>query len=91
MKNIGILGSTGSIGTQTLDVIDAIHGKFNIKYLTANQNVKKLAEQVKLYKPEIVCIVDENKLPELKNLLQKSNSKIVSGRQALLDLSLIHI
>ena len=87
MKNIGILGSTGSIGTQTLDVIDAIHGKFNIKYLTANQNVKKLAEQVKLYKPEIVCIVDENKLPELKNLLQKSNSKIVSGRQALLDIA----
>ena len=87
MKNIGILGSTGSIGTQTLDVIDAIHGKFNIKYLTANQNVKKLAEQVKLYKPEIVCIVDENKLPELKNLLQNSASKIISGRQALLDIA----
>ena len=38
MKSIGILGSTGSIGTQTLDVIDALPGKFYIKYLTSNQN-----------------------------------------------------
>ena len=45
MKSIGILGSTGSIGTQTLDVIDALPGKFQIKYLTSNQNTELLGEQ----------------------------------------------
>ena len=61
MKSIGILGSTGSIGTQTLDVIDALPGKFQIKYLTSNQNTELLGEQALKYKPDIVCIAMEEK------------------------------
>ncbi len=49
MKSIGILGSTGSIGVQTLQVIDTFPGDYKIKYLTANQNVTQLAEQALKY------------------------------------------
>ena len=45
MKSIGLLGSTGSIGVQTLQVIDTFPGEYGIKYLTANKNVKLLIEQ----------------------------------------------
>ena len=51
MKSIGILGSTGSIGVQTLQVIDTFPNDYKIKYLTANQNVKHLAEQALKYNP----------------------------------------
>ena len=47
MKNIGILGSTGSIGTQTLKVIDQYPEKFNVKYLSCHENIKLLIEQTK--------------------------------------------
>ena len=57
MKSIGILGSTGSIGTQTLDVIDALPGKFQIKYLTSNQNTELLGEQALKYKPDIAIFL----------------------------------
>ena len=61
MKKIGILGSTGSIGTQTLQVIDQLPGKFDLKYLTAQQNVDLLADQALKYQPDTVCIVNEKK------------------------------
>lgn len=87
MKNIGILGSTGSIGTQTLEVIKNMPGLFDIKYLTAQNNIELLAQQAKEFLPEIVCIVNEKKYIELKNLLKNLNIKIVSGRKSLLELA----
>ena len=87
MKNIGILGSTGSIGTQTLQVIDQLPGKFDVKYLTAQQNVHLLADQALKYKPDTVCIVNEEKRGELNDCLSGSNIRISSGRSALLELS----
>jgi len=66
MKSIGILGSTGSIGVQTLQVIDTFPGEYKVKYLTANQNVKQLAVQALKYNPDTVCIVQE----ELRNELE---------------------
>ena len=87
MKNIGILGSTGSIGTQTLQVIDQLPGKFDLKYLTAQQNVDLLADQALKYQPDTVCIVNEKKKGELENCLSGSNIRIIAGRSALLELS----
>ena len=85
MKSIGILGSTGSIGTQTLDVIDALPGKFYIKYLTSNQNTELLGEQALKYKPDTVCIANEEKRDDLEIILAGTNINITSGRNALLE------
>jgi len=87
MKKIGLLGSTGSIGTQTLQVIDQLSGKYEVKYLTAQQNVSLLAEQALKYQPETVCIVNEKKKEELEDSLSDTNIRIVSGRSSLLELS----
>ena len=86
MKKIGILGSTGSIGTQTLQVIDQLPGKFDVKYLTTQQNIPLIAEQALKYHPDTVCIIDEQKKEMLKNCLADTNIKIISGRSALLEL-----
>ena len=63
MKTIGILGSTGSIGIQTLQVIDTFPGDYQIKYLTAHNNIEKIAEQALVYNPDTVCIVQEERNP----------------------------
>ena len=87
MKSIGILGSTGSIGTQTLQVIDTFPGDYQIKYLTANHNIEKLAEQALAYNPDTICIVHEESRRNLEALLSKTEIKITSGRNALLEIA----
>ena len=77
MKMIGILGSTGSIGTQTLQVIDTLPDDYQIKYLTAHNNVEKLAEQALAYNPDTVCIVQEDKHLQLDELLKGTNIMVV--------------
>ncbi len=66
MKAITILGSTGSIGTQTLDIVTHNPDKFRVVGLAAGSNVTLLAEQICTFKPEIVALVNEAKLTELK-------------------------
>lgn len=66
MKPITLLGSTGSIGTQTLDIVAQYPDQFRIVGLAAGRNVELLAAQVKQFRPEIVAISDTDKLPELK-------------------------
>ena len=87
MKSIGLLGSTGSIGVQTLQVIDTYPGEYGIKYLTANKNVTQLAEQALKYNPDTICIVQENFSEELEVLLKNTDITITSGRNALLELA----
>jgi len=87
MKPIGILGSTGSIGVQTLQVIDTFPGDYKIKFLTANNNVKHLAEQALKYNPDTVCIVQEGLKDELRSILKNTNISISCGRKALLELA----
>jgi len=67
MKIISILGSTGSIGTQTLDVIRNNKDKFEIYGLSANRSVDKLIDQILEFKPKIVCIYDGTKFLDLKS------------------------
>ncbi|WP_204103016.1 MULTISPECIES: 1-deoxy-D-xylulose-5-phosphate reductoisomerase [Spirulina sp. CCY15215] len=69
MKAIAILGSTGSIGTQTLDIVQQYPDRFRVVGLAAGRNVELLAEQVRQFKPEIVAIQDKTKFPELKAAL----------------------
>lgn len=87
MKKLGILGSTGSIGTQTLDVIDAIDFEFEIVYLTANQNVELLIDQSLKYKPKYVCIGDESKKEQLLQALSNLDCEIFYGRKGLLEVA----
>ncbi len=67
MKYIALLGSTGSIGTQTLEIIKELPSEFKIVALSAGKNIDLLTEQVKLYQPEVIAIEDENRLLDLKN------------------------
>ena len=69
MKAITLLGSTGSIGTQTLDIVAQYPDKFRIVGLTAGRNVSLLAQQIRQFKPEIVAICDADKLQELQEAI----------------------
>ena len=59
MKNLTILGSTGSIGTNALRIVAQFPERFTVKVLTAGQNIAKLAEQIKQFRPELVAVFDE--------------------------------
>ena len=84
MKNIGILGSTGSIGKQTLDVISNHRNKFNVKFLAANNNVDTLINQCEQYNPDYVCIYNKSKYKYLKK--NSSVSNVLCGNDGLIEL-----
>ena len=84
MKNIAILGSTGSIGTQTLDIVRA-NKDLNVVAIAAGSNVKKLEEQVREFRPEIVCVYNENAASDLKVAIADTNVKVVSGMEGLIE------
>mmetsp|Transcript_7769 Transcript_7769/g.19275 ORF Transcript_7769/g.19275 Transcript_7769/m.19275 type:complete len:453 (-) Transcript_7769:278-1636(-) len=69
-KKFSLLGSTGSIGTQTLDIISEFPDKFELVALAAGSNIKLLAEQIKKFKPKMVAIRDASKLSELKEMIK---------------------
>jgi 1-deoxy-D-xylulose-5-phosphate reductoisomerase len=82
MQRLGILGSTGSIGTQTLNIVDQHPKEFSVKVLTANSSIELIEKQIKQYHPEAVCLVNENKADELKKKL-KGNIHVLSGYKGL--------
>lgn len=86
MKKIGILGSTGSIGTQTLDVVRA-NGDLRVTALAAGANVSLLIEQAKEFLPAIVCIGDEDKAEEVKSALSEFDIEVVHGMEGLLAIA----
>lgn len=89
MKKISVLGSTGSIGTQTLDVARA--NGYQVKALAANNSVELLAMQAKEFSPEIVCIGNEEKYNDLKSALGNvTKCKIVCGIQGLCEIASMH-
>ena len=73
MKEITILGSTGSIGVNTLDVISNHQDKFNVKALTANKNLNLLTEQCFKYQPEYAVMTDEASASKLEEKLKKKS------------------
>lgn len=87
ISNISILGSTGSIGTQTLDVVDKLG--LNVSALTAFGNIKKLEEQVRKYKPLLAVVFDEEKAKEFKVNISDTETKVLSGMNGLIAASQI--
>ncbi|MDE6125107.1 MAG: 1-deoxy-D-xylulose-5-phosphate reductoisomerase [Eubacterium sp.] len=83
MKNISILGSTGSIGTQSLDVC-RMHG-YSVKCLTANANVDLMERQVREFKPDIVCMMSDAAANDLKIKISDTDTKVVSGMNGLIE------
>lgn len=82
-KQIAILGSTGSIGTQALEVISEHPDRFEVYALTANNRVDLLVEQAHKYMPEVVVIANERKYPELKEALEDLPVKVWAGSEAI--------
>ena len=82
-KGIAILGSTGSIGTQTLEVISEHKNLFSVEVLTANNNCDLLIEQAKQYKPNTVVIVNQDKYDKVNSELFKLGIKVYSGQKSL--------
>ncbi len=84
-KNIAILGSTGSIGTQTLDVIANFPKEFKVNYLTGNNNVQLLLKQIQQFKPQGIVVTNEKSAKELKKQVG-AKTEILFGEEGLLDI-----
>ena len=85
-KQICILGSTGSIGTQALDVIRQHPDLYEAYALTANDSVEKLAEQAREFNPAAVVIANETRYEELKAMLADTDVKVYAGHKALCEI-----
>ncbi len=86
MKNIAIIGSTGSIGTQTLDIVRA-NSDLKIVALAAGSNVELLERQAREFKPEIIGIWSEDKADVLRNALSCFHIRVVSGMEGLIEIA----
>jgi len=84
-KKIAILGSTGSIGEQTLNVIKQHNDKFQVEVLTANENVEKLTKQALEFQPNIVVIANKNKYLKLSENLKATDIKVFAGTESIAD------
>ena len=84
-NKIAILGSTGSIGTQALTVVAEHPELFEVEVLTANSNSDLLIKQAKVFKPNSVVIVDENKYQEVNQALFDLGIKVFAGEQSLAE------
>lgn len=96
MKNLCILGSTGSIGVSTLKVVAQFPGKFRVRSMTAGRNVKQLAQQVLAVKPDRVAIADKKLIPQFREALGEAEAAgkdgrwrgdILGGQEALTELA----
>lgn len=84
-KNIAVLGSTGSIGTQTLEVARDLNIKVNA--ISGNKNISLLEHQAREFKPEIIAVYDEKNAKELKENIRDLNIKVVPGIEGLCEIS----
>jgi 1-deoxy-D-xylulose-5-phosphate reductoisomerase len=85
MKKIAVLGSTGSIGTQTLEVVETNSDAFSVEVLTANNNADLLIEQALKFKPNCVVIANENYYEKVKNALWEHDIKTYTGNDAIAE------
>ena len=86
-KRLSILGSTGSIGANALEVISNLNDVFQITYLSTHKNVELLFDQVKKYNPKAVVVVDEVAAKKVKSAIEGLGVELLTGRTGLLDLS----
>lgn len=81
MKSMVILGSTGSIGTQALDV--ARFRNFTVRALTSNSNIDLLEEQIREFKPEIAAVADESRAAELRTKVADTSTRVLGGEEGI--------
>ena len=87
MRKIAVLGSTGSIGKQTLEVIEKNKDIFNLDLISANSNYKLLAKQANKFQPKVVIICDSSKVENLNKLIKNSKIEIFHGESSLNNFS----
>lgn len=80
--NLSVLGSTGSIGTQTLDVAEKLG--LNVRALTANSNIDLLEKQIRKFKPELAVVFREDKAAELRDNIKDTSTKVLAGMDGLI-------
>lgn len=83
MKQIAILGSTGSIGRSALKVIENFPRQFSVRALSANSNIDALYRQIKIFRPEFACVKDETAALKLKKRLNSNLVKLLTGEEGL--------
>ncbi|HDM37721.1 MAG TPA: 1-deoxy-D-xylulose-5-phosphate reductoisomerase, partial [Candidatus Omnitrophica bacterium] len=86
MKNIVILGSSGSVGKNTLDVITNHPDRFKVRAISAGSNVTLLSKQIEKVKPDIAVLADKTKFKQLKDRLRRTRTKILCGSDKLIDI-----
>ena len=89
MKKIAILGSTGSIGTQTLEVVSAYPERFEIVSLSAGKNIDLLEKQIRIFRPKVAAVWDEKDAEKLKMRLTDVDVTILSGMEGLIEAACI--
>jgi len=82
-KRLVLLGSTGSIGEQTLDVVSEFANRYEVTAMAAGRNVEKLAEQVRRFRPGLVSVADDEDAAELRTRLDGADVEIVTGAEGL--------
>ena len=86
MKHLAILGSTGSIGTQTLDIVRQHPDRFSVYALTAHRSINLLIQQALEFNPAVVCIADESLYQPLRDALSDLPIQVLAGEQAIADM-----
>ena len=86
IKRIAVIGSTGSIGTQALDILSEYPDQFEIKVLVANQNIDLLRSQIEKYRPDTAVVVDRNKADKLSQRLSGKEFVIKAGMEAVMEM-----
>src|ERR1700687_2985223 len=84
-RRVAILGSTGSVGCQTIDLILRAPEKYEVVALTAHKNIEKLVEQARALNPELVVIADESQYKALKDALADTNIAVAAGAEAVVE------
>jgi 1-deoxy-D-xylulose-5-phosphate reductoisomerase len=84
-RRVTVLGATGSVGTQTLDLISRARDKYQVVALTARRNVAKLAEQARAFRPELAVIADDSRYAALKDALAGTGIAVAAGAKAVVE------
>ena len=86
-RSVGILGSTGSIGLNVLEVVRRHCDRYSVKYLSANSNSERLIHQAVDMKPEVVAIIDAKAAESVRDALKDHSVEVLAGREGLLELA----
>src|SRR5208282_2682441 len=87
MKKISILGSTGSIGVSTLEIIAAHPNRFKVVALSAGRNLELLCRQIEEFYPQIVAVISEESARELRSMLKGNKTEILHGVPGMIEVA----